>query len=59
MNFFYIETMPDRPLEFDSEYQDPYEQRQPTYDELRQEENDALRDTLESIGRGIKVADHA
>lgn len=51
MNFYYIETMPDRPLDFDDHFEDPYEQRQPSYDEVRQDEIDALDVTIRDIGQ--------
>ena len=37
-------------LQFDDEYIDPYDERQPTYDEIKQQREDDLDDVLIGIG---------
>ena len=55
MNFYYIDVEPmacsiSDGLQFDDEPVDPYDERQPTYDEVRQNEIDELDDVLAEIG---------
>lgn len=55
MNFYYIDVEPmecsiSDGLHFDDEYVDPYDQRQPDYDEVRQNRIDELDDVIRAIG---------
>ena len=55
MNFYYIDVEPmscsiSDGLQFDDEPVDPYDERQPTYDEVRQQSEDDLDDVLTGIG---------
>ncbi len=48
-SLFYIDIEPDE-LHFDSEYVDPYNQRQPDFEDVRQAEIDELDEVIRSIG---------
>ena len=58
MNFYYINVEPmicsiSDGLQFNDEPVDPYDERQPTYDEVRQQAEDDLDDILIGIGHSL------